>query len=1085
MKRFSLLFGVLFLSVSAMMAQRTITGTVVDNAGDPLIGATIIAKGDAFTGTVTDIDGSFSLTVSNAVTALTISYTGYETQDFDISATTVVNAVLAEGQVLTEVVVTSLAIKKEKRALGYAVTTINKELLEDRPEGDISRILQGKIPGVNITSTGGVSGSGTNVIIRGFSSLTGSNQPLWVVDGVPFNSGTNAQAGFTTGGNGASSRMLDLDPNNIENVTVLKGLSATVLYGDQGRNGVILVTTKTGSASAKKAQFEFSQSYFQNTIASLPVYQNNYGGGFQQLTPNAWFFSTWGANFADLPSVPHPIGVSTVPFIRNAFPEYAVDPSMPWGPGANVGNVVRYDNKAYDDPGKAFFRTGNQLQTSLNISGGSDNSSYSASFAYNTEEGFTPGNSLNRLNLGLGYTAALSSRLSIRSSFNFANTDVQQPPLNAGFGSNAAGGIPSAFANVLYTPRNVDLANLPFEHPEDGSAVYYRGGNDIPNPLWLVKNHRNFDNTRRFFSSNQLTYTISDNLSVLYRVGLDTYSQTLENRYNKGSGQGTSVVLQSGLYGTTNITNTIWNHDVNVNYNKTISDDLIFTAIVGGNYRHDQFERVGLVSTGQLARDLFNHRNFTQVSSTNPLSGRALNSVVEEKRAGVYASLTLDYKDFLYFNALARNDWTSTVEPENARILYPGVSVSFIPTTAFNTQSDILNYLKVRVGYGTSAGFPGPYNTRNILDQSARGWLVGSNTLATQGINFRLGNPNLLPELHREAELGIEGTMFRNKFKFDLSLYQRNSRDLITAAPLDPSTGFSETTINVGGMRTRGIDLMMNFNPLSLQNGFSWDFTLNFGLYRSIITELTEGLDRVQLGVGFTSLGNFAIVNEPYGVIEGRAIERLRPAGTPWDPSLPKVVQPSGRYLPTVGNQRLGDPNPDFNTSLINNFRFKGFNLSFMWEYRHGGVIVSQTVKGVLARGLSRDTEVLDRELSLVLPGVTSDGSPNTTQISAANYFFDNYFFTDEAITFDGSTIRLREASLSYNLPTSVLKNSPFKRAALSLSANNIWFRALNFPKYVNFDTDVLSTGVGNAQGFDYLTGPSARRYGATLNLTF
>ncbi len=1086
MKRFSLLLGVLLFSFSAAMAQRTITGTVLDNTGEALLGANIVAKGDALTGTITDVDGSFSLTVSDATTALIISFTGYETQEFDITSTSVVNAVLSVGELLSEVVVTSLAIKKEKRALGYAVSTINKELIAERPEGDISRILQGKIPGVNITSTSGVSGSGTNMIIRGYSSMSGSNQPLWVVDGVPFNSGTNTQGGFTQGGQGTSSRMLDLDPNNIENVSVLKGLSATVLYGDQGRNGVVLVTTKTGSASAKKATFELTQSYFQNKIASLPVYQQGYGGGFQQLTPDAWFFSTWGASFDDITQVPHPIGVSTVPFIRNAFPEFAVDPSKPWGPGANSSNVVRYPNRAYEDPGTAFFRTGNQMQTSLNVSGGSENSSYVASFSYNTEEGFTPGNNLDRINFGLGYNTALSSKLNLRSSFNFARTDVKQPPLNAGFGSNAAGGIPSAFANVLYTPRNVDLANLPFEHPVDGSSVYYRGGNDIPNPLWLVKNHSNIDQTTRFYTTNQLTYSISDNVSVLYRMGLDTYSQQLENRYNKGVGNGGSLVMQSGVYNTFNIRNTIWNHDVNLNFNKTLSDDLIFSAILGGNYRQDTYDQVGVASSGQLARDLFNHRNFTTVSSTNPLTDLPMNRIEEQKRAGVYASLTLDYKDFLYFNALARNDWTSTVEAENARILYPGFSVSFIPTTAFNSQSSIVNYLKIRAGYGTSAGFPDPYQTRNILGQSPRGWLVGTTTLPTQAISDRLGNPNLKPELHKEVELGIEGNFFSNKVKMDLSIYQRNSSNLITDAPLDPATGFTSTTINVGGMRTRGLDLMMNFSPVNVKDGFQWDFTWNFGLYRSVITELAAGLDRVQIGRGFTDLGNFARVDDAYGVIYGEAISRYNTTpGAAWNPNDPRIVASDGRYLPAVGNERLGDPNPEFNTSLINSFKFKGFNLSFMWEYRHGGVIVSQTVKGVVARGLSRDTEVLDRELSLVLPGVTADGTPNTTQISAANYFFDNFFFSDEAITFDGSTIRLREVSLSFALPQSLISKSPFKRASLSLSANNLWFRALNFPKYVNFDTDVLSTGVGNALGFDYLTGPSARRYGATLNLTF
>ena len=1073
---FSLLM--LFVGVSMSYAQRTVSGKVMDTSGEAVIGANVTVKEAPGVGTITDIDGMYQLNVPANGATLVFSYTGYETQEVAIGGSSTVNVTMSEGKLLEEVVVTGLAIKKEKRALGYAVSTINKELIVNRPEGDVSRILQGKVPGVNITSTGGVSGTGTNIIIRGYSSVTGSNQPLFVVDGVPFNSGTNQQTSFAAGGVTTSSRMLDLDPNNIESVSVLKGLSATVLYGDQGRNGVILVTTKSGATNNKSAEISLSQSYFQNTIASLPDYQNNYGGGFQQLTPESWFFSNWGANFNDVRQVPHPIGMSSVANIRNNFPEFAIDPSKPWGPSTQElrDNVVRYDNRAYPNIGESFFRKGNVHTTSLQIGGSTDKSAYSASFGYMNEEGFTPGNTLEKINFGLGYSATLSSKLSLRSSFNYANTDMVSPPLNAGFGSNANAGIPSIFANVLYTPRNVDLANMPYENPVDRSSVYYRGGNDIVNPIWGSKYYSNTSNVNRFFNSTSLTYTINDKFSVLYRAGLDTYTENQEIRLNKGGGAGVSQIVNSGVYKSTTIKNTIWNHDVNLNYRTDLSEKLILSAVVGGNYRNDNYEQFGLASTGQLAFGLFNHSNFTATSARDPFSNGRINFLSEEKRAGLYGSVTLDYNDYLFLNVLARNDWTSTVESDNARILYPGASVSFIPTTAFGLDSKTLNYLKLRLGYGTSAGFPTPYNTRNILNQNTREFLVGSNPVASQSISNTLGNPNLKPELQKELEFGIEANMFSNRLKFDLSLYNRNTSDLITFAPIDPATGFTNTAINLGGMRTRGIDLNMTITPVSTRSGFQWDATVNFGLYRSVITELGEGLEKVLIG-GFTNLGNYAIVDKPYGVIEGIGIER--------DANGNKIVLPNGRYKESDGNRELGDPNPAFTSSLLNVISYKGFSLGAMIEYRHKGVIVSNTVKGVLARGLSKDTDQLDRELSLILPGVQEDGSVNNVQVTASNYFFDNYFFTDEAITFDGSTLRLREINLSYVLPQSVIKNSPFKKASLTITGSNLWFRALNMPKFVNFDTDVLSTGVGNTLGFDYLTGPSARRFGGTLNLTF
>lgn len=1077
MRKFLLMSFILFASISVTLAQRTITGKVSDSSGEPLIGASVVAKGVSGVGTITDFDGMFSLSLPAGVTAIVVSYTGYEAREVVLGSESDYAVTLSSGLVLDELVVTGLGIKREKRALGYAVTTIDNTLIEKRPEPDVSRVLQGKIPGVNITSTSGVTGTGTNIIIRGYSSITGSNQPLFVVDGVPFNSGTNSQAGFTTGGLTTSSRMLDLDPNSIESVSVLKGLSATVLYGDQGRNGVILITTKAGSEGKKQAEITVSQSYFRNNIASLPDYQNNYGGGFQQLTGDAWFFSNWGASFEDVKEVPHPIGMSAVAKIRNAFPQFAIDPSKPWGPATaeTRANIVRYPNKAYPTIGESFFRNGNVYNTSLQIAGGTGATNYHASFGYQDEEGFTPGNDLKKLNFGLGLNSALTEKLSLRSSFMYTNTDMVTPPLNAGFGSNPANGIPSTYANVLYTPRNVDLGGLPFENPVDNSSVYYRGSNDITNPRWLVKYYSNSSIVNRFFNSSTLNYDFNENFAITYRLGLDTYSENQEIKYNKG-GTGNNLNIINGMYQSVTIKNTIFNHDINFNFRKALTEKMNLSAMIGGNSRYDKYEQFGLASTGQLAFGLFNHANFENTSSRNPLNDARLNFISEERRMGVYGSVTLDYADYLYLNVMARNDWTSTVEPENRRILYPGASISFIPTSAMNFAPEVFDYLKLRLGYGTSAGFPRPYSTRNVLNQNARGFQDAGGLYPTQSLSNFLGNPNLKPELQKELEFGVESIMFNRKLRFDISLYQRNTSNVITEAPIDPSTGFNSTAINIGGLRTRGIDLQATVTPFSSSNGVTWDLTGNFGLYRSVVTDLGTDLDEVLIA-GFTDLGNFAIKDQPYGIIKGIGIAR--------DANGNKIVTPDGRYKETDEPVILGDPNPAWTGSLINSLSYKNFNLSFMFEYRHKGVIVSNTVKGVLARGLSTDTDQLDRALSLILPGVQADGSPNNVQVTASNYFFSNYFFTDEAITFDGSTLRLREISLSYRLPSSVTAKTPFKAASLSLTASNIWFRALNMPKGVNFDTDVLSLGVGNGLGFDYLTGPSAKRIGGTLSITF
>jgi TonB-linked SusC/RagA family outer membrane protein len=1075
MKKFLLLCFSLAFVASVYAQERTVSGKVTSaEDGSPLPGVNVVLKGTSI-GVVTDADGNYRLSIPQTGGNLTFSFIGLETAEVSIGDRATVDVALRlDVTQLGEVVVTAQGIQQARRALGYAVTTVSSDLIANRPEADVSRILQGKIPGVNVTSTSGVSGTGTNIIIRGYSSITGSNQPLFVVDGVPFNSNTNQQTGFAAGGVTTSSRMLDLDPNSIESVSVLKGLSATVLYGDQGRNGVILITTKAGGKVAREAEITVSQSYFQNTIASLPDYQNNYGGGFQQLTPISWFYSNWGANFADQPTTKHPIGVSSVASIRNAFPEFAINPNLPWGP-ANPDNVVDYPNRAYPTIKDSFFRKGNVHTTSLQISGSRGTTGYSASVGYQKEEGFTPNNDLTKINFGLGLNSSVTEKISVKSSFQFANTDMTTPPLNAGFGSGPNAGIPSTYANVLYTPRNVDLGGMPYENPVDKSSVYYRGSNDITNPRWLVKNYANTSVVNRFFNSSSINYDINEKFALIYRVGLDTYTETQEVKYNKGGGAGVNLNIQNGIYNSISIKNTIWNHDLMFNYKTKLSETISLSALVGANNRYDRYEQFGLSSTGQVAFGLFNHSNFGTTSSRNVLNGGRMDFREEQRRIGIYSNVTLEYQDYLYLNLLARNDWTSTVEPENRRILYPGASLSFIPTSAFD-MPEFVDMLKLRVGYGTSAGFPNPYSTRNILSQNTRAFSneAGAITISQTISNF-LGNPNLKPELQREFEFGVEGTFINGRLGVDLSLYHRTTDDLITNAPIDPSTGFTRTALNIGSLETKGIDLILNGTVIKSNTGITWDAIVNFGRYKSTITDLAE-LDEVVFA-GFADLGNFAIAGQPYGLIKGIGIERHANGE--------KIVLPNGRYKETADVVPLGDPNPAFTSSLINNLSYKNFRLSFMVEYRHKGVIVSNTVKGVLARGLSTDTDQLDRALTLILPGVQEDGTKNTVQVTASNYFFDNYFFTDEAITFDASTLRIREASLSYMVPKSIMSKTPFKAASLTLTGSNLWFRALNMPKGVNFDTDVLSTGVGNGLGFDYLTGPSARRIGGTISLTF
>ncbi|MBB6003717.1 SusC/RagA family TonB-linked outer membrane protein [Arcicella rosea] len=1060
-KKLLTIFLVMMTCCVGIYAQdRKVTGKVTaaeDGSGLP--GVSVQLKGST-KGTTTDANGNYSLPVSSGGT-IRFTFVGFAPKEVVVGSQSVINVQLtSDNQQLSEVVVTAQGIVREKRALGYSVTSLDKRAIEDKPQSDIGRVLQGKIPGVNITSTSGVSGTGTNITIRGYSSITGSVQPLFVVDGVPFNSNTNTRGGFTGGGQTSSSRFLDIDPNNIENVTVLKGLAATVTYGDQGRNGVILITTKNGTKKARKTEYSITQSVFTNT-AHLPRYQNSYVGGFQQNL--GYFFSNWGPSLEEAKNYPsqntntalttHPYAFLTNAATREAMSSY-------------VASVSPYTMQFYPNNVKDFFRTGLISNTSMNISGGGEKVSYNISAGYNNEQGYIENNGLKRVNLGLGLNAQLSKKLTVNTSFNFTNTDQTSPPLSSGTGNNA-NDFPSVLANVMYTPRQVDLMGWPYENPIDGSSVYFRSGNDIPNPRWILNNYKTTGVVNRFFSATSFNLDITKELALIYKIGLDTYDETQEFLLNKGG-----VSFVNGFYNTLNFKNTIWDNSMILSYNKTVSDKLSFSAKLGGNMRNDRFSLYNISSQNQLARNLFRHSNF--------IDNVAANFTSEQTRYGIFGEITADYNNYLFLNFAGRNDWTSTVEADNRRVFYPSASLSFVPTSAFESlSSNTLNFLKFRVGIGTSAGFPNPYQTRNILNQNARGWLTSS-PIQTHSVDNNLGNPNLKPELHTETELGLEGKIFNNKISFDLTVYRRDTRNLITSAPLDASTGYTNTTINVGKIRNQGIEFSLTGTPV-VKGPFSWDVTLTYSRNTPEVLDLGGTIQEVQVTGFGSALGNYAIVGQPFNVIKGIGFRRNE-AGK-------LLIDGSGNLQATTSPVILGDPNPAFVSSMINGFNYKGLSLNVMVSYRHGGAMYSSTAGALLGRGLTIESGSetgYDRAQTFIFPGVKADGSVNDIQVTGSDINFNNvYFFGDEGRIYDGSTIRLQEVSLSYSLPKKLLGKLGIKGASIGLSGNNLWYKALHIPKGLNLDTDNLGLGVGNGLGFEFLTGPSSRRIGGTLKLTF
>ncbi len=1040
--------------------ERAVSGTVTDNTGMPLPGVSVLVKGTK-SGTQTDFDGKYSIKASPNET-LVFSYIGMKNEEILARSASLNVKMQSTAMELESVVITAQGIKREKKALGYAVSEIKSAEIEQRAEGDVARVLSGKASGVIINQTSGISGSGTNINIRGLNSISGNTQPLFIVDGVPFASDTNASGSFADGNSG-SSRFLDLDPNNIANVNILKGYAATTLYGTAGRNGVILITTKGGATKkgAKKNEITVSQSLFFNEIASLPDYQNTFGNGFDQAYGN--FFSNWGPGFYKDGLGGYAAGGSNIgadgtilhPYSRASlaavFPEYQ-------------GLRIPYEAKPNNV--KDFFRTGAVINTSVNLAGASDdgNTSYNFNFGNLNDEGFTPGNVLKRTSFSAGGRSKLSNDFTISGTMNFSRTDFLTPPVARSNGSGVQGTGLSIFADIFYTPRNVDLQNWPSQHPVTGANLSYRSGNDILNPYWTLNNSSVRQITNRTFGNTALNYDINDNLKFNYRLGFDFYNERNSSYTNLGAPRGPV----QGNYRTFDNNNLIWDHNIMLNGTYELTDKIGLNFTAGATSRFQSYDRQGVNSVGQLIFDVQRHYNFTTQS---PIQYSEKKNIV-----GVYGLAELDYNKYFYLNLSARTDWVSNTFVKS--ITYPAASISFVPTEAFNniTSTNGLNFLKLRASYGTSAGFADSYPVSNNLDLTARDFsdVNGVVNPALQS-SSRLGNANLKPELLSEFEFGFDSKFFDNRIGLNASYFLRNTKNLITETPIDPSSGYSSIFTNIGELKGNGIEVDLDLHLIkNSNNGFNWELSSNFFKGEMIVKDLGE-LERITIA-GFTNLGNQAIEGEQIGVMVGSRVKR--------DANGNFVVNSVGDYAIEAGPFVIGNPNPDFTLNTTNTFSYKNINLNFLISYVSGGDVYSQTTAALLGRGLTTDT--VDRLQSFILPGVKENGTPNDIQINNSTYYFNNVAFgPDELSVYDGSVIRLNEVSLGYTFPAKMIDRTPFGSLSFSLSGYNLYYNAFNTPKGVNFDPNVIGTGVGNGRGFDFLNGPSGKRYGFSIKATF
>ena len=1048
--------GFLTLIMALMMQitfaqEQTISGVVTDQSGLPVPGVNVLVKGTQ-NGTQTDFDGNFKISATQGQT-LVFTFIGMKTQEAPASAN--MKVTLADDAVALEgVVVTAFGIKRNPKDLGYSVSSIQSEQLTETSEPDLIRSLNGKVAGVNVNVSSGVAGAANQITIRGTTSFTGDTQPLIIVDGIAYNNTSVTTSDQVTGGGGYESALSSLDPNDIASVNVLKSSAAAALYGSRAVNGVIVITTKSGSGSSKKGNKLSvnvgSGTYFE-TIANLPDYQNKYGAGsnFNYSNSNG----SWGAPFSSLETIP------TWPDLLAAFPDQ-FGPTVPYV--AKPNNV------------KDLFRTGVVIDNTVGFNYSGEDGSFNVTISDLDQDGYIPFNTYDRTSIAVGGTFKLKNGITLGGNLSYSDTKQ----VGAFFGENQYEGASSSFARVLFLARNWDL-NLPYVHPVTGKSVTPLSGGQFDHPMWSWEHDRITTNTYRTVAGFNLSYSFNDNISTSYRLGYNKYDLARQEIRDKGSRADGGV----GTITTDDFINEDLESTFLLNFDYKLSESFGLNAIVGNNILQNQTSRIAYRGREIILPELFTMRNTATIRNL-------LDEGERKRNVGIFADVTLSYNDYLFLNGTARNDWSSSLPKGNNSYFYPSASASFIVTEALNIKSNVLTFAKLRGGYA-KVGRDAPaefLNTTFALGNAYNKVPVISN-------NSFLSDQEITPEFTTEFEFGADVELFSRRVMFDVTLYNKTTTDLITPVTVSTSSGFSEYRTNLGGMTNKGIEVGLTLVPIKTDN-FKWTSFTTFTKNENEVTELIAGLDRFQLDPNEIA---YVIPGQPFGVFYGTKFAR--------DADGNYLINPTGGGIiqdPTPGI--IGDPQADFKMSFTNTFAYKGFSLRAQFDWKKGGDVKSSTIESLLGRGVTKDTE--DRERTFVIPGFygnTNTGQPlldangnqipNAIQLSMNELYFSpgsgtggNTFAinsVDEAGIYDGTVFRLREVNLTYDVPSKYLDKTPFGSISFSVIGSNLWYFAPNVPKYTNFDPDATSYGSSNLQGIEVSAAPTAKRYGFKLNLTF
>jgi TonB-linked SusC/RagA family outer membrane protein len=1014
-------------------SQNTISGTVTDKLG-AVIGVNVIVEGTT-TGTSTDMDGKYSLSAAPGQT-IRFSMIGYNSQSVKLSNQTIIDITLIEdSKQLNEVVVTALGVKREKKSLGYALQEVQGEKLTEARENNLANALTGKVAGLQIVRSSNGPAASSKIVLRGNNSLTGDNQPLIVVDGIPLDNFTGASNNdywnpSTDRGNG----MGDINPDDIESMSVLKGASAAALYGSRAGNGVILITTKSGK-SQKGLGITYSNTVGLETIFTTPKLQDSFGQGTDGIYNNRGTLS-WGPKIA----------------------------------GQSVSNwdSTNVNMRPYDNIGN-FYNTGVSVNQSLSFQQQIKSTSVYTSITHLNDKSKIPGSKLNRTNLLARAVSKFGAgdKWTIDSKIQYINSNVQNRPLSGVNTSNSF--------NTLYLfPRSLDIRG--FEdavNPATGNMLWYGAGNQI-NPYWNYQYNTNQDVRDRFLLNGSLKYAFTDWLNAEVKAGSDLYTTNTEATLYAGS-----PIAANGRFSTGKETFQETNYSALVSARK----DGIFGkfgagASVGGNLMSQQRSWIN-GSSGELeVPNLFSLNN----GKNRPTVDEGL---YRKKINSLYGTVQLSYDNYFFVDGTLRNDWSSSLSKENRSFLYPSVSTSLVVTDMIGanngTVPDWITYGKLRASYaqvGNDLPAYQLYNTYSINKDP--------NGNTTAGRNNVLFDKNVKSELITSVEVGAEARFFKNRLGFDVAWYKSNATRQLINIPMDPMSGYSSKKINAGDIQNQGVELMMDARIIQNEE-LSWTLSLNYSKNNNTIKALTSQDSLYTLG-GFDNLKVLAVAGQKYGDIWGTKFRTVTDASSPYYGK--RIVSSDGLPLATSDIYNLGNQQATGLLGITNAFAWKGLNFSFLVDARFGGKIFSGTNQAMQLAGTAAATAVGGNRDMMVVDAVVASANGeyavNTKEVTPERYWSTvagtGNLGIIEANIYDASNVRLRNVQLSYNLPGKILAKTPFQKIKVGVSCNNVWM----ISSHLNgVDPEsVFATGT-NAVGFENVSPPTSRSVLFNLSLGF